>query len=839
MKFMKLFSTCEDNKMRKLHLTLAVVCLTAMTSITFGEEAIQPAPEQALEPAAVLAMAQKSYDEGDFAQAEKRLAELKLASPNEPGMADLLAKVQAALKREKDSIAKAAEFPEKSEPAKDSAAEAAGQLVPKKDAEEIDPVRAYQLAEKFVAEGNFKAARETLALICPDNKEVFERAKILAARIEAFEARDPKKDLCPPQSKELDAYMQRKLDRDLANGRKLFAQGKWRDAAAAAEEILEYAPDDRRARKLLEDARIELTDAKVEDYRSRGEEYTREMFAETEKMTAPPPMLPKISRPQIPLDSKVQSEDEMALRKKLNERISLDLIDAPLSYVLDLLSRSIGINIIVSPEAVAGKKITINVQDTTLEEVLEFIAKNEGVTFTRGVNTMYVTTPSQPMLTMRIFHLAKGLTDVALDITSSSGSSGSGTTGSVASSGAKPSDSSDIEKLLAQLPQLIAWPAGSTYYLDRKRNVLFLRSTPDTLDTVEKMLAALDENPVQVLVTTRFIEIDAENLDDLGIQWTIADDYALSSKDGADKLVIDEDSGTTFGQRVLPDAASKINPNEGLSLGMTGILTDPQFQATLKTIMARYKGRVVNAPQIIAVNNSPARFQESEDLWYVSDYDIDRTDLTGAEGVITAEPVVVPRFAQGPAVGFGLTVTPSIGKDSRDITLLLEPIFRRKSLDSISSPLILPGDLGTVNIERPIIIDRRVWAKVTVADGYHVVLGGMVTSTKQSIKTSVPILGDIPLLGALFRRTTVRDQRKHLLIFVSATILTPQGRMYKTDEEELEEQRIKKRIEAIDAERKKVGIEATGGEIRKTLVNPADIDSPDTGVVDVKELEIK
>jgi len=466
--------------------------------------------------------------------------------------------------------------------------------------------------------------------------------------------------------------------------------------------------------------------------------------------------------------------------------------------VLDLLARAIGINIIVDPAAVQDKTITINVQHTALGEVLDFITRNEDVSFTKGKNAIYVTTPDKPMLQLRIFHLSKGLTDAQNDITpQAQNQQGGGQQQQQqqqgqqqGGQGGKPSGTSDIERLLEkiELEGLIDWPTGSQYYLDRKRNVLFLRSTPKTLDLVEQMINALDQNPIQVLVTTQFIEIDAENFDDLGVNWNLTNDYPITSEGGADKLVVDAATGTVFDPRVATEAGDTVSSADGLTFGITGILTKAQFQATLRTVKSRFKGRVVNAPQVIAMNNVPARFQETEDLWYIDDYDDRRTDLAGSEDVDSAEPILVPVFVQGPSIGFGLTVTPSVGKDSKDITLLLEPIFRRKSLDSLSSPIIIPGSADEpVNIERPIIVDRRMWAKVTVRDGYHVVLGGMVSATKKEIESKVPLLGDVPLLGWLFKRKTTRNVRKHLLVFVSARILTPEGKMFKTADEEREE----------------------------------------------------
>jgi type II secretory pathway component GspD/PulD (secretin) len=804
-------------------------------------------------PGELLASAQSLYDHGQYAEAAEALNTLQQVAPQHPGADALRRRVLAAMQREKTSLHRSAAFTDDESDKEPIRAESdAAQKMREAAQPDSKPLknaqRLYEHAEALLDRGQYDAARSVLSEIEPDD-EVFDRARMLRARIDAWEAMSQRRsEEAGGQKVEMDKDLKRKLERDLLAARSLFVQKRWRECIDACERIQRYAPYDPRARQLLRDASIELTDVRVRDIEANSERRIREVLGEAAEIMVPPRSTARLTRPSSEPEVRVPTADEIAIEKKLNEKVSMDLIEAPLSYVLDLLSRSIGINLIVDPAAVQDKTVTINVKNTTLQEVLDFIARNEGVTFTKGRNTIYVTTPGEPMLELRIFHLNKGLTDVANDIMgsgSTGGTDGGGEDNATSGGGgAKPSDTSDIERLLGRIETgLIIWPTGSQYYLDRKRNVLFLRSTPKTLDQVEKMIMALDENPIQVLVTTRFIEIDAENLDDLGVEWNLTNDFALTKKGGADSLVIDASTGTNFDARVASEAGNTVSSSDGLTIGLTGILTDPQFQATLKIVSSKYKGRVVNAPQVVARNNSPARFQETQDLWYVDDYRIDRTDLTGSEGVTTSEPVVVPQFARGPSIGFGLTVTPSVGRDSRDITLLLEPIFRRKSLDSVSQPVILPSTLGATSdivLERPVIVDRRMWAKVTVRDGYHVALGGMVTGTKKEVESKVPLLGDLPLIGFLFRRKSVMDSRRHLLVFVSARILDPTGDMYKTDDQEREEAlrkaelSSKKPSETVGVdyvradERRQIlqGRPALGGEKKDEIIDLEEIKKP-------------
>jgi hypothetical protein len=831
-----------------------------------------PEPPRAVPPQALLLAAQKAFDEGRYDAAHATIGRLRQLAPEFPGVAELAAKVDAARREDRLATYRAAAFADRGSrptpaPRPVAAGPAAVAARGMTDAAEDKPTvklnanLLIQCARRRLDNGDFKGARAALSLVDPADP-LFSEARGLFHRIEAFEARE-KRDVSRGIEQKVHERFKYQLERDLRKARRLYNEKKWYEAIRLCEHMLTYAPHETRVRNLYDDATTELTIHKVQRIEAEGTARALDALGDAEDLLTPPKELSRLTRPRPQPAFDVPGTEELGLEKKLNEKVSLDLIEAPLSYVLDLLSRSIGINLIVDPAAVQDKTVTINVQNTTVGEVLDFITRSEEIQFTRGRSVIYVTTPDAPMLETRFFRLNKGLTNVEMDITGFAGgaqrtpASGRGGRGAAPLTGTgggggggggnmaeRHKEGSDIERLLEQIStaSLIDWPVGSTYYLDRKRNILFVRSTPKTLDKIDELLRTLDENPIQVLVTTRFIEIDAETFDDLGVQWNLTGDYAVDKSGGEDSVVVDAGTGTRFSPRIAPGAADKVSGDDGFSFGLTGILTPLQFQATLKAIKTKFKGRVVNAPHVLAVNNTSARFQETEDLWYIEDYDVDRTDLTGTDGVESSEPILVPVFASGPSVGFQLTVTPSVGKDSRDVTLLLEPIFRTKSLDSISSPIIIPGVSDPVNIERPIVKDRRMWAKVTVRDGYHVALGGMITAEKEEMDARVPILGDTPLLGMLFRRRSVRNVRKHLLVFVSARILTPEGRMYKTDDEEAREARLtaEMRGQKVNCDDLPKGLGFDYIRTRETteMLNPPAAETDD-GVIDLKVIREK
>jgi len=221
----------------------------------------------------------------------------------------------------------------------------------------------------------------------------------------------------------------------------------------------------------------------------------------------------------------------------------------------------------------------------------------------------------------------------------------------------------------------------------------------------------------------------------------------------------------------------------------------PQFQMTLHTLRATGHTSTLGEPRLIAVNNSTATMEITRDLYYVSDYEIDRQDWNGSSFVNNtdstlpvgtsadysfAEPIIVPKYTKGDAIGFKLKVTPSVGKDMKDITLYLEPeitdLIEMLKTQIAAADVTFSGQ--PLSVEQPVISKRKITAKLTVADGYVVVLGGLVRQTKEKGMVKVPILGDLPIIGMFFRHENEKNVKSNLLMFVSAKIVTPEGRMY-------------------------------------------------------------
>ena len=570
------------------------------------------------------------------------------------------------------------------------------------------------------------------------------------------------------------------------------------------------------AKRLYQQARIRQQEIIYEEMDLEHTFTMERRFAEIEKQSIPPDDPTPVRRPPIVLERPTVEVASAELDEKLNQRVSVNLIEADLDYFLDLLFRSTGVNIIYNPEVVADKVITVHVSSYPLRQLLDYIARNHGLMFAATQDGVLITTPDEPRLETFVIPLHYGLIDVTV-APESAAVQASG----AASPPIEPPMTSNVETLIEQFPQLIEWPQGSFTYLDRKMNLLYVRTTREAYQEVVRMLEPIDQIPHQVLIKTLFVEIDVEDFETFGITANLMAD--------ADERV-QLSGGLNFPQEQLPGLTT---PDSGGNLSVAGVLTEPQFDVLVDALQRTGTTRTLAAPNVICVNNCTARISVTKDLVYVEDYEVDRSDIsgttygypsniiidpndpnyTGNVNALSSEPIIIPVFAEGEDTGFTLDVAPSIGKDTRYITMMLNPRIRVEIPPRLSFELVFPINnvqnvedadsiqQQTATVERPIIGERSLSTKLTVADGAIVALGGLIQQKKIQIRTKIPILSDIPVLGQFFGRNTYRDKKTNLLIFVQAELITPTGARY-SDSGRIDEARAAEdaaRVEIQDA----------------------------------------
>ena len=388
-------------------------------------------------------------------------------------------------------------------------------------------------------------------------------------------------------------------------------------------------------------------------------------------------------------------------------------------------------------------------------------------------------------------------------------------------------------------------PGGSATYLPTSSK-LVVRETQDNLDLIQTLIDAGETQNIQVGIEAKFVEITQSNLKELSFDWLIGQaNIPGGSKDGifvgggtngntagaaqADfPFAINNGAYTTYpvttgnrsgGAAISANAIdSLLFGKAGASLlapaiaGVAGIMTDPSFQLVIRALNQKKGVDLLSAPKVVTKSGQKAIIEIIREFRYPTEFDppqIPQNFGGGGNGgtgttQINSFPVTptTPTSFETRNTGVTLEVEPVVGPDSYTIELSLVPqVVEFEGFINYGSPIttaspafsaagIQIGSTQTVItpnvINQPIFSTRKVTTNVSIYDGQTVLIGGLIREDVQKVEDKTPLLGDIPLIGRLFRSNVDQHLKRHLVIFVSARLIKPDGEAVRPGEEEEE-----------------------------------------------------
>ncbi len=496
------------------------------------------------------------------------------------------------------------------------------------------------------------------------------------------------------------------------------------------------------------------------------------------------------------------------MQKVLETPVSIHLQQASLSGFIAAISQDSGINIIADTGLGKGKALDIELDDVPLSEVFDYVSRNFGVRFYVGDKMIWATdakaAKSAPLET-RVYQLHKGiqLHDSDWDDTKAAGKSPNSDRISISANATElATKKTYLESIITQF---VPMTDGAQLYFDPNTHALFARNTPDNLELIEDIITTLDVTPPQVLIEARFVEVTVADLRELGIDWILGSPLGVTKEsvliDGqwqrVNKTQIDSGNVINYSPYTSDgDGAFPLGPqgafglvrdgnpstaDRGMNMTYRGILTQPMFQAILHALDVSGKGRTLSVPRVTTLNNNPAKLRHGEDLRFFEEFQAQAFTLLDQNNRRYSITALIPKGKPSlEELGITLVAVPSVGADLQTVSLLLSPAIT--SLEGfVSYQERNEGEEDRfVNIEQvvvklPIIARREIQTKVVVESGETVVMGGLVDTVKQETKQSIPILGSIPLLGKLFQRMDTTEQKRNLLVFVTATVVSERG----------------------------------------------------------------
>jgi general secretion pathway protein D len=288
---------------------------------------------------------------------------------------------------------------------------------------------------------------------------------------------------------------------------------------------------------------------------------------------------------------------------------------------------------------------------------------------------------------------------------------------------------------------------------DESSNTLVITAAPDIFRSLQAVVRKLDVRRAQVLVEAIIAEIAANKTNELGMQW-----FVDGSKSGIAPV-----GATSFGSPSLGDVGSGIiqynatgtppaNASSllgtGLTLGVGRFNSDVlNFGGLLRALAGTSAANLLSTPNIVTMDNEEAEIFVGREV-SVPTGSFTQTSTSSSNPFTTFKPK---------QVGIRLKVKPQINEGDA-IKLDID-----QSVDAITA-----GDAGTANL---VTSQRTIKTSVMVDDGQIIVLGGLIADDESNTVQKVPFLGDIPILGSLFRyKRNVKD-KKNLMVFLHPTIL--------------------------------------------------------------------
>ena len=331
----------------------------------------------------------------------------------------------------------------------------------------------------------------------------------------------------------------------------------------------------------------------------------------------------------------------------------------------------------------------------------------------------------------------------------------------------KHADAEDLAKILKGLMGDISGGATkgkknkteASVYADNGLNALVIRAEPSVIQELETVINQLDVRRAQVLIEAAIVEISNENTDSLGVQWALFDKGSSIPGAFTNFSEIGVSTASIIGALVAKDASSSGSldassiggASDGITLGVGNTSKNGvSWGSLVQALEGDANANVLSTPKVITMDNQESSIIVGENIPII-------TGQSTSSGAGTADPFTT---IERQDVGVKLIVTPSISEGNLVRLEIEQEISGVK--DSTAG-----ADITTTK--------RQIKTNVLADDGETIVLGGLITDNVIKSESKVPLLGDIPWLGRLFRSSKSTIRKQNLVVFLRPTILRNKG----------------------------------------------------------------
>ena len=420
------------------------------------------------------------------------------------------------------------------------------------------------------------------------------------------------------------------------------------------------------------------------------------------------------------------------------EKLSLNFQSVEVRAVLQVLADFTGLNIITS-DTVTGN-VTLRLKDVPWDQALDIILQTKGLDMRKRGNVVWIA-PRDELATREKLALEAKQQIADLEPTRTEGFQ------------LNYQKAQDVQAFLSTGTQKILSKRGSAA-VDARTNTVFVKDTPSILDEVRRLIRQIDVPVRQVMIESRIVEAADTFSRNLGVRLGYnAGPEGMQFPGGGDQRFTvggnlsntGAQTGQILGTPIFNDSLSVNLPGGNIAGANPGVFSFILFNANrsrflnleLSALQADGKGKIISSPRVITADKNEATIEQGTEIPY------QQATSSGATSVSFKKATL------------SLKVKPQITPDDNVIMNL------KVNKDSV----------GQVTAGGPSIDTKQVSTEVLVENGGTVVIGGIYTQEERSTTNKVPVLGDLPYVGFLFKNNVKSDDRRELLIFITPRIL--------------------------------------------------------------------
>ncbi|QCF37300.1 type IV pilus secretin PilQ [Salinivibrio sp. YCSC6] len=424
--------------------------------------------------------------------------------------------------------------------------------------------------------------------------------------------------------------------------------------------------------------------------------------------------------------------------------ISINFQDIPVRTVLQLIAEQNDFNLVTS-DSVQGN-ITMRIDGVPWQDVLDVILRVKGLDKRQRGQVMLVAPSAELMAQEKQALEMRQQADALLPLTSEV----------LTVNYAKASDIAALLKGQGEGVSLLS-PRGAVS-LDERTNALIIKDNQKNLARIRTLVRHLDVPVKQVEIEARIVTVEEGSVDELGVRWGILNRNGSTSIGSSIESNLmwdrnmynsDDEALTGSGNDSLPvdnflnvNLAASNPAASSLALQVAKLGSDLLLDLELSALESENKAEIVSSPRLITTNKKAAYIEQGTELPYLE------ASSSGAVAVSFKKAVL------------SLTVTPQITPEN-------ELVLDLKVTQDMPEKSVVAGKGEAMSIST-----KRINTQVLARNGETVVLGGIFQHTMINKETKVPLLGDIPLFGNLFKHRLKDHAKRELLIFVTPKIVT-------------------------------------------------------------------